>query len=125
MTHKNTGIDKTHDQKKREQDLENLFEAEVEYVLDEIQKKTHELFGERTGSVSDCAMEIGSRLAGAMAGSTNRKYWLHDMGVIVLHVMALMEAHGYKLSEEVLEIMAQLREERQAECAARKKRLAS
>lgn len=119
-------ISKAQDQQKREKDLENLFEAEAEYVLDEIQKQAHQIFGEDVGSMSDCASEIGYRLAGIRPGVRGRQYWLRDMGVVMLQIMTVMEAHGYKISEEILEIMAQAREDHQeAAKFAQKTRLTS
>lgn len=99
------------EQQKRERDLENLFEAEVEYVLDELQKNSLRIFGEEAGSVTDCAVEIGHRVAGIKPGTRHNRYWLRDMAIIVLQIMTVMETHGYKISEEVLEIMAQAKED--------------
>lgn len=117
----------TEDHQKRDKDLENLFEAEVEYVFDELQKKALEIFGSETVSVPDCAAEIGHRLAGITPCSCGRRYWLRDMGIIVLQIMTMMESHGYKVSEEILEILAQAKEDyRAAEgFANERRRLAS
>lgn len=119
-------IDKAQEQQKRDNDQENLFEAELEYVLDEVQKRAHHVFGEDAGSITDCASEIGYRLAGIRPGVRGWQCQLRDMGVVVLQIMSVMEAHGYKISEEILEIMAQAREDRQAAAGfARQKYLAS
>lgn len=117
----------TYEHQKRDKDLENLFEAEVEYVFDELQKKAYGIFGTEAVCIPDCAAEIGQRLAGITPCSCGRRYWLRDMGVIMLQIMTLMESHGYKISEEILEILAQAREDyREAEgFANERQRLAS
>lgn len=107
------------ERQKTNKDHENLFEAEVEYVLDELQKRAHGAFREDSGSITDCAVEIGCRLPMLSQGGSHGAYWLRDMGLIVMHIMALMENHGYKVSEEILEIMAEARETGQKAGASR------
>ena len=110
----------------QKQEQENLFEAEVEYILDELQQKAHGLFQGEASTISDCAVEIRTRLNGMFPYPQGRRYWLRELGVIVLQIMTVMEAHGYKLSEEVLEVLAQAREDYQvAQEFARERQLAS
>lgn len=94
------------------QAADHLFEAEVEYVLDELQKKAYRLFGEDAGTLPACDAEIGFRLADITPQGKPGHYWLRDMGVIVMQIMSVMETHGYKLSEEILEIVAIAEEEK-------------
>lgn len=111
---------------KQQQDQENLFEAEVEYILDELQQKAHGIFQDEASTLSDCAVEIRTRLNGMLPHPRGRRYWLRDLGVIVLQIMTVMEAHGYKLSEEVLEVLVQAREDYQVvQDFARERQLAS
>lgn len=80
---------------------EHMLEAEVEYVLDELQQIAYKIFDE------NCVPALNARLAGIASQRTDRRQWFRDMAETVLLMMSLMETHGYQLSEEILDVLAQ------------------